>query len=411
MAVPVSRRHPWSLSGDQFGDLRITTAKSLEEVEALRPGWLRLQGKSLPTDPDYFLTVARHHHEVVRPHVLLLELDGTPVSLLAAHLHEGPLGHRVGAWSAYRPALRSINVVYHGILGDRTPVMVEALVAELRRTLDQREADAVLLRYLKPGDAVHAAAIGAAPFRRREHFLPRRPHWSTWVGSSPDEVLNGRSAKTRENVRRISRRLMQEFGQRLRLGILRRPSEAERLFADIDSVAARTYQHETGGIFCNSELERELALLGLRKGWFRAYLLYLDERPIAFWTGFAYGGTFGWRGATGYDPAFRRYSPGIYVLTKMLEDLSRDPAISIFDIGGGDVEYKRYFGDNRWEEIDVRLLAPGLRCLTVNAVGSSVQALHQGLRRLGAAGGAQRSATRLRNQRLKKRVLAGTGEG
>jgi CelD/BcsL family acetyltransferase involved in cellulose biosynthesis len=197
----------------------------------------------------------------------------------------------------------------------------------------------------------------------------------------------------------------------LKLGILRRPAEAERLFADIDSVAARTYQHETGAIFRDSALERELAVLGLRKGWFRAYLLYLDERPIAFWTGFAYGGTFGWRGVTGYDPEFRRYSPGIYVLTRMLEDLSRDPAISVFDIGGGDVEYKRYYGDNRWEEVDVRLFAPGLRGLTVNAVGSSVQALHQGLRRLGAAGGAERSATRLRNRRLKKRVLAAIDDG
>ena len=88
-------------------------------------------------------------------------------------------------------------------------------------------------------------------------------------------------------------------------------------------------------------------------------MLYLDGTPAAFWTGYAYGGMFGWRGATGYDPMFREHSPGTFVLLRLIASLAEDPTITTFDLGGGDVDYKRRFADTRWEEVDVRLFGPG----------------------------------------------------
>src|SRR5690606_38896486 len=132
---------------------------------------------------------------------------------------------------------------------------------------------------------------------------------------------------------------------------------------------SRSYQLHGRSVFRGSQLERELARLGLERDWYRAYVLSLGGRPAAFWTGYRYGGAFGWRGATGYDPAFGTYSPGTYVLVRLIETLSDDPAITLFDLGGGDVDYKPRFADRRWEEVDVRLLGPGLRPLGINAVG------------------------------------------
>lgn len=404
MSVPARREESWSETAASVAGLRVAVARSLDEVESLRPSWLALQAGDLTTDIDYFLALSRFHPIVARPHVLLVERDGEPVTLLAAHLHDGWLVHRIGPWAAFKPTLRTLNVVYRGILGERSPETIATLLLELRRTLEDREADAVLLRYLDPECDVYRAAVSSEPARRREHFLPRRPHWSITIGDSLEETLAPRSAKTRENARRISRRIEREFGDRLRLDVLRDAVDAPRIFAEVDAVSERAYQHESDTYFRNSELERQLVLLGLSRGWYRAHILSVDEKPIAFWTGFSYGGTFGWRGATGYDPAFGRFSPGTYVLVRLLEDLSCDPGVRLFDIGGGDVDYKRYFGDNRWEEVDVRLLGPGLRNLAINTVGSSVQAAHECLRRVGAAGGRQGSATRFQRRRMKKRV-------
>jgi CelD/BcsL family acetyltransferase involved in cellulose biosynthesis len=407
VAVPARLVRSWTRSASPTA-VRVTAARSVDEVEALRASWVALQDGDLTTDIDYYLTLGRFHPEVVRPHTLLVERGDAPVALLAAHLHEGWLVHRIGPWAAYKPTMRSLNVAYRGFVGERSPETIDAVLSELRRTLAEREADAVLFRYLTPDDALRGAARGAGRPHRREHFMPRRPHWSMMIGDSLEETLSRRSAKTRENIRRSSRRLETEFGDRFRLEVVTRPAEAPRLFADVDTVAARAYQHESATLFRNAELERQLALLGLARGWYRAHVLYVDEQPIAFWTGFSYGGTFGWRGATGYDPAFARYSPGTYVLGSLLEDLSRDPAVHQFDMGGGDVEYKRYFGDHRWEENDVRLLGPGLRNLAVGSIGSSVHAIHQCLRRAEAVSGRRGSATRLRQRRMKMRAARRT---
>jgi len=403
VAVPARLLRPWTRSAGS-GVLRVTTARTVDEVEALRPSWVALQAGDLTTDIDYYLTLGRFHPEVVRPHALLIERGEMPVALLAGHVHEGWLVHRIGPWDAYRPTVRSLTVAYRGFVGERSPETIGAVLSELRQALDEREVDAVALRYLALDDPLYEAARAAGPPHRREHFLRHRPHWSMTIGESLEETLSGRSAKTRENIRRSARRLENEFGDRLRLEVITDPAEAPRLFADIDAIAARAYQYESDMLFRNAELERQLAVLGLNRGWYRAHVLYVDRRPIAFWTGFSYGGAFGWRGATGYIPEFGRFSPGTYVLVKLLEDLSRDPSVCVFDMGGGDVEYKRYFGDFRWEEKDVRLLGPGLRNLAVGSIGSSVNAVHGCLRRAEAASGRQGSVTRLWQRRLKRRA-------
>jgi CelD/BcsL family acetyltransferase involved in cellulose biosynthesis len=407
MAVPARLVRSWARSESPTA-LRVTAARSADEVEALRASWVALQAGDLTTDIDYHLTLGRFHPEVLRPHALLVERGDEPVALLAAHLHPGWLVHRIGPCAVYKPTMRSLNVSYRGFVGERSPETIDAVLRALRGSLEKREADAILFRYLTADDALYRAARGAGRPHRREHFLPRRPHWSMEIGDSLEETLSRRSAKTRENIRRSSRRLENELGDRLRLDVVTQAADAPKLFAAVDAVAARAYQHENGTLFRNAELERQLALLGLARGWYRAHVLYVDEQPIAFWTGFSYGGTFGWRGATGYDPAYARLSPGTYVLVKLLEDLSRDPAVRLFDMGGGDVEYKRYFGDHRWEEHDVRLLGPGPRNLAVGSIGSCVLAIHQCLRRAETLGGRPGSATRLRQRRLKKRAAGRT---
>lgn len=387
--------------------LKTVTARSEDEVEALRPSWERLQGAALPADVDYFLAVSRSHPAVKRPHVVVVEREGEPVTIVAGHLTETWVLHRIGPWDVYKPKLSAINVAYRGVLGDRSPETVGAAMAELRSALDDREAQTVLLRYIEPGGLLHETALASTPVHRREHFVPLRAHWSVTLGDSLEETLGRRSAKTRENIRRVTRRMQQVFGDRLRLRVYRDPAAAPELFATIDDVAVKSYQYGHRALFSGSELERELTLLGLQKGWYRAYVLSVDEQPVAFWTGFAYGGTFGWRGATAYDPAYRAYSPGMYVLAQLLDDVSSDDTISVFDLGGGDVAYKRYFADHRWEELDVRLLGPGLRPLAVNAIGSSVQTLHLGIGRAAAAVGISATANQLQLRRMKQQTVLG----
>ena len=62
----------------------------------------------------------------------------------------------------------------------------------------------------------------------------------------------------------------------------------------------------------------------MERGWFRAYVLYLDDEPIAFWQGHAYRGVVLDRRARASTPRTRDLRVGNYVLFKLIADLCAD---------------------------------------------------------------------------------------
>ena len=119
--------------------------------------------------------------------------------------------------------------------------------------------------------------------------------------------------------------------------------------------------------------------VGRARGWYRAYVLSIKGEPAAYWTGFAYGRAFGWRGVTGYDERYRKLGIGTYTFARMLDDLCRDPGIDAFDFGFGDARYKRAFADHGRDEQTVRVFGTALRSIGFNLADSAVH----GARRVG----------------------------
>ncbi len=356
----------------------VTVARSTAEVEELRVLWETLNGGALASDIDYFLCVAEHNSEVVRPHVVVVHPRDAEPSMLAAHVCETAVPHRLGPWTPFAPKLRVLNV-FHGVVGTPRESDLEVALSTLRGELGEA-VDAILLRNLELTSPLHAAALDVFSGRSRQRWLQHRARWVADIGTNPDSALEALSDSTRANLRRTTRRLERAFGGDLRTVVYRDPEDAEAVFRDVDAVAATTYQTQQRPVYREDELERELTRLGLEKGWFRAYVLYVGSRPVSFWTGFAYAGTFGWRGVTGYDPAYRSYGVGKYLLSAMLDNLAEDPDVERFSLGVGDLPYKSQFGDRGHEELDIRVFASSPRARWVNYAGSAVQGVHAAFR-------------------------------
>jgi CelD/BcsL family acetyltransferase involved in cellulose biosynthesis len=348
----------------------VSTATSLEEVERLRPLWTRLQGASLHSDIDYFSTVAKHNPAVIRPHVVVVHPNGGEPSLLATHLAHRAVGHRLGPWVPYEPRLTVLNF-FRGIVGNPSTAELEAAFASLGNELGNG-ADALLLRNVDLESPLREVTARVFPASQHQRWMPPKLRWETTVDRDPTAAFEWLSSSTRASVRRAERRLVRAFGDTVETRIYSTPADAETLFRSVDAVAERTYQTEGRPIFRHDELLRRLVELGLEKGWFRAYVLYVGARPVAFWTGFVYGGVFGWRGATGYDPDFRSYSVGRHLLMMMLEHLAGDPDVQRVTLGVGDLPYKRSVSDPGDSVADVRIFASTVRGRWVNAVGSAV---------------------------------------
>ena len=138
----------------------------------------------------------------------------------------------------------------------------------------------------------------------------------------------------------------------------------KKICSGLEEVVKKTYHRKIGvGFVYNQEFLGRFALEA-QKGWLRAYILYIDDIPEAFWLGYLCHGTF-YLAFTGYNPAYRKYELGTIVFINLLEDLGR-MGVSKVDFGSGTALYKERFGQHMWHEATVYIFAPTLRGIILN---------------------------------------------
>jgi CelD/BcsL family acetyltransferase involved in cellulose biosynthesis len=364
--------------------MTITLARTIDEAERLRGAWSELQGDAVTADPDYYLEVLRHGEGVQRPHIVLLERDGGGAGMVVARLETMRLVSKIGYRTVARPHVRALRVAYGGLLGEAAGELAAEAVAELRAALRRREADVVLFPNLRTDGIVFAQATTSPSFLLRQHGNDGKTHRRLHLPESFGAFQASLSGSTRQGLRRNERRLLEAHGDELSLRSLDSPEDVDAFFAAARPVAEATYQGSLGVAVRGSELELSLTRLAAERGWFRARVLFLRDRPIAFWHGYAYRGVFQTH-VPGYLPEYRDLNVGTYVLMRLLEDLCADRSVEVLDFGFGDAEYKRRFGDEAWEEADVAIFGPSLKGVRVNAVRTAVVAGNRlGKRALGS---------------------------
>jgi CelD/BcsL family acetyltransferase involved in cellulose biosynthesis len=348
----------------------VGAARSLDAVEALRPAWERIRFERIDADIDFYLAVVRSRGHVLRPHVVLLRQDAGAEAIAVARVEDVELTSSIGYRVVARPCVRSLTVVPEGVVGADSPESARRIVEELLACLARGEADVALLPALRTDSHLYRAATEQPSALCRERFRETTLHHRLRLPTSLDELLGSKSRKSRGNLKRQDAHFRQAHPD-VMLEVLRHPGEEERLFRDLDAVAAKTYQRGLGVSFRDTEEQRSLIRLGLARGWYRAYVLSVGGSPIAFWPGFAYNGTF-FLGTPGYDPAYEGYNVGTFLLLRVIEDLCADESVAALDYGFGDADYKRRFGNECWEEADVLVFAPKLRAARINLVRTGV---------------------------------------
>jgi CelD/BcsL family acetyltransferase involved in cellulose biosynthesis len=355
-------------SGSRFD---VTIAQQDEEVKALRHVWRSFSWPSVSADLDYFLAVCRTQPNVVRPHVLVLSREGSPAAMVMARIEDVALECRLGYKPIYRPRIRLANVVPGGIAGADDEDLSRTVLTELHASLVGGAVDAISLPALRVDSPVLQAARDIAPFFCREHGLQKTRHWMLELPESYEAFLASRSRNTRHKVRQLEKRARRELGSRLTVRVFTRTDDLDQLVADLATVVTKTYQHGLGVAFVDTEAEHEAMTLAAQQGWLRGYVLYVDDHPVAYWYGNVYGTSFTTK-ETGYDPAYAEYRVGIFLLMRVIEDLSEVGGVQTVDFAAGDREFKRRFATDSWEESSMFLFAPTLRAVRLNVARTAI---------------------------------------
>jgi hypothetical protein len=138
----------------------------------------------------------------------------------------------------------------------------------------------------------------------------------------------------------------------------------------LEEIAQKTYQRGLGAGFVYDDENLHRMSLSANRGWLRAYLLYINKRPCAFWAGTLYEDVF-YLDFTGYDPQFRQYEPGTVLLVRMIEDLCQH-GIRKVDFGYGEAFYKQRFCNESWREASVYIFSTEIRSILINIMRTLV---------------------------------------
>jgi hypothetical protein len=362
------------VDGSRAGEAVI--ARGVDEIEAMRTSWQMFDLPSVHHDIDFYLAKVRSRPAIVRPHTILLERDRQPEAIAIGRIEKAALECRLGYETVYRPRVRVLVMRPGILLRPEAESTARAIVGEIIGCLARGEADAASFYGLGLGSHLFRAAEKLPARVCRAPFVAREKHWTLVLPASIDTFLATRSRHARSELRALDRRLTRKYGDRLSVKIVGAPEEMDRLFADVDRVAARTYQRALRVAFADTEEQRETIALALGRGWFRAYVLYLDAEPIAYRTGFVYRGRFT-GSKTGYDPAYRNDRVGTYLLIRLIEDLCADDAVQVLDFGDGDADEKRRFSSSSSDEAHPLIFAPTLTGVRVNLARTAITAAHE----------------------------------
>lgn len=348
--------------------VRVLVARSEEEVEAIRKVWNSWQWNP-NADIDFYLQVLRSRTEIIRPHVLVLYRDGSPVAMLVGRIVHSEVEARLGYLRLFKKSATSLTFVHGGQAGDLSDENSRVLVSEVMGSLRKGEADLAEFRFVRANSALYRAINLFPNALMRDRFPILQGHWGALLPANAGELYAKLSPKSRKNLKWQAKKLSESFNGNISIGLFREREDLPQMFHEVESVARKTYHRALGFGFSDTPEMRQRMQLEAQKGWLRAYVLYVGGKPGAFWIGSMCNGIFH-SAFLGYDDDHARFSPGIFLITRVLETFCAEGVREV-DFGLGEAEYKQRFGNCSWEDACIGIFAPTVRGIEMNLLRSS----------------------------------------
>jgi GNAT acetyltransferase-like protein len=358
----------------------VRVLRTLAEVEEIRPWWGSWPGNP-DADIDLYLSFFRAGTAIVRPHVIVVYRGGIPDAILVGRIDRRPTNFRIG-YLHFGPKANILFFVAGAQKGNLSFENDELFVQEICRSLSRREADVAYLNLLRIDSDLFKLAKKIPGFGRRDHFSALQPHFTVPIPKSSDEFYRSLGPKTRQELRRKQQKLEKDVGGPIRIRCFREVAEFDEAIKEAEGVAKKSYLRGLGVGFDVSPETREILRVKAQKGWLRTYVLYAGDRSLAFWMGDLVQGIFGGN-FTGYDPDIAKYSPGMYLMAKVIEDFcnAKQPEVTKIDFGPGGAPYKASLGKSEGDEASVHIFSWSLKGLELNLLRSLTTGIHEPLKK------------------------------
>ncbi len=337
---------------------------TIEDIEKIRSVWESMQTHP-NSDIDHYLNLIVTRTNIIKPYIFLITSDNNPVTLVIGRIEKFPFELKVGYKKIYCPVIKSLTVIYGGILGDSSGQICKIIYTEIMQLLAIGEADLLRFNYIETDSELYKLVSSRPGMFNRDLFPVTNKHWRMTIPSTLDDFYKSRSSKHRHWLKRMERLLMKDFPDEVKYCCYKSDKELEKVFADLEYIAQNTYQRRIGVGFSDKAETRKTYTNLAQKQRLRTYILYIQNKPCAFWIGELYGNTFHLF-STGYDPELNKYELGTILFIKMIEDLCSIGDVKYLDFGFGDAAYKSRFGNANNTEAIINIFSNRFRSLKIS---------------------------------------------
>jgi Acetyltransferase (GNAT) domain len=351
---------------------QISVLETWDEIEPFRQFWT-VQQPHRDADIDFFCFFIEQSNEASRPHVIVLTRGGQTQALLVGRIDQTQPVVKFGYLRMPTPRMRLLTFVHGGLLGSLLDGDAEILVRHVVGWLAAGKADAAMFHCVPIDSPIYRAAASLPSFLWADHVTHPQAHRIRDLSNMTGAFLASLPSRERTYQRQRQRMLFNDFGKKMRIDHFHNIADVDRLMADAEAVARASYQRRLGVGFSATPDTRRWLEFEAKRGGLRGYLLYLDDKPSAFWIGTLSNNVF-LSEYLAFNPVHGRYSPGSYLLIKAMEEMCEDPRgadVARIDFGIGDAIYKARLGNQSWLESSVYIYAPTIKGLWVNALRTS----------------------------------------
>ncbi len=360
---------------DVRGNCLVRVLRTAEEVEGIRDFWTSFPG-TRDSDIDLLLSECGTGSDGRRPYALVLYRDEKPVALISASLVRRRLMLGVGYLGLFTPLANVMDITRGGLRGEELTENCALLVWEITNSLKSGEADVAVFGHLDTTSELFRCARRVPSFLCRDHYPTAKPSRARILPESVEQLYGELSKSERKDFRRFARALERDFPGQVSIEQFGSAADLDRVLQVVDEIASTTWQRKLGRGFQLSPGMVVKLRAEAERGWLRVYILRLGGKPCAFWVGVLYQSVF-YADSTGYDPQYAQYSPGFYLLSRMMEEFCASN-ISVIDFSWGNEEYKKRFGNRVQQVTTLHVFAPsfkGLRLAAMNATATAIRGL------------------------------------
>jgi hypothetical protein len=358
--------------GADEGTAKVRILRTVEEIEEVRGFWASWPG-TRDSDIDLLLAACGAGSKRRCPHILVLYRGEKPVALIAGSISLRRVPFGVGDFRLFNPIAKVLDIPYGGLRGGASAEDCDRSVREIVDTLRKGEADVAVFSYLNTESDLYRCVRQTPSFACRDRFVRVLPHYKRILAKNAEIHDRELSANQKKEFRRATKRIERDFSGRVSLEMIQDPIALDQTLQVIEEIARKTWQRRVGGGLNINDPTLAQLMAEAERGWLRVYVLRLGGNACAFWTGTVYQNVF-YSNYIGFDPGYADYSPGTYMLFRILEDLSSH-GVEAFDFGWGPEEYKKRFGNLTCQAATAHIYAPAFKGIRLSLMKTMTGAL------------------------------------